>query len=247
MLRGQADPLVSSFHLGYNMLINMMRLEDVDIEFLVKHSLKQHQAEVSRPALESRLGELELECKSVNVGCSSELMDHVAQYWRLEQQLNQKEAEVHAWMQRPKYSLPFLQSGRLVYVQEPSFATTENSAEIDDEMNGDWGWGVIVNFRKRPSGAKSNKKTGAQGSAMSSSSSSSSKSAEAAASEYTVDVLLPCKPRIAAIKTNISGLNSYKPCSMDPKAGGEMQVMPIILEHIRKFSALRIFVPKDLI
>ena len=246
MMRGQADPLVSSFHLGYNMLINMMRREDVDIGFLVKNSLKQHQAEVSRPALESRLEELQLKCDSVNIGCSSDLLDSVAQYWRLEQQQLQKTSEVDAWMQRPKYSLPFLQSGRLVYVQEPMFSTTEDSGEIDNETNGEWGWGVIVNFRKRLTGANAQKKSGAEGSAISQAFSSSSKSEDTAASDYTVDVLLPCKVRIGTDKNSATGLSNYMPCSIDPKAGGTMEVLPVSLEHIRKFSALRIFVPKDL-
>ena len=42
ILQGGADPLESSFHLGYNMLLNMLRVEEIDIEFLVKMSLKQH-------------------------------------------------------------------------------------------------------------------------------------------------------------------------------------------------------------
>lgn len=32
ILKGQSDPLNSSFHLGYNMLLNMMRIEDIHPE-----------------------------------------------------------------------------------------------------------------------------------------------------------------------------------------------------------------------
>ncbi len=38
MLKGHSDPLNSSFHLNYNMLINTLRLEDVDPEFIIRRS-----------------------------------------------------------------------------------------------------------------------------------------------------------------------------------------------------------------
>ena len=38
MLKGQSDPLYSTFHLGYNMLLNMMRLEDINPEHIITRS-----------------------------------------------------------------------------------------------------------------------------------------------------------------------------------------------------------------
>lgn len=52
MLYGEADPLNSSYHISYNMLLNMLRVEDADPEFLVKSSFHQYQQEASAPALE---------------------------------------------------------------------------------------------------------------------------------------------------------------------------------------------------
>jgi ATP-dependent RNA helicase DOB1 len=43
MLLGQADPLNSQFHLTYNMLLNLMRVEGVDPEYLIKRSFHQFQ------------------------------------------------------------------------------------------------------------------------------------------------------------------------------------------------------------
>ena len=45
MLRGQADPLNSTFHLGYNMLLNLMRVEGSDPEQLMALSFFQFQNE----------------------------------------------------------------------------------------------------------------------------------------------------------------------------------------------------------
>lgn len=53
MLYGEADPLNSSYHISYNMLLNMLRVEDADPDFLVKSSFHQYQQEASAPALEA--------------------------------------------------------------------------------------------------------------------------------------------------------------------------------------------------
>lgn len=52
ILYGQADPLNSSYRISYNMLLNMLRVEDTDPDFLVKSSFHQYQQEVAAPALE---------------------------------------------------------------------------------------------------------------------------------------------------------------------------------------------------
>lgn len=38
MLKGNPDPLNSSFHLSYNMLINSIRIEDTDPEYIIRRS-----------------------------------------------------------------------------------------------------------------------------------------------------------------------------------------------------------------
>jgi ATP-dependent RNA helicase DOB1 len=41
MLKGQSDPLNSAFHLNYHMLLNSMRIEDTDPEYIIRRSLHQ--------------------------------------------------------------------------------------------------------------------------------------------------------------------------------------------------------------
>ena len=38
ILKGNSDPLNSSFHLSYNMLLNTIRLEDTDPEYIIRRS-----------------------------------------------------------------------------------------------------------------------------------------------------------------------------------------------------------------
>lgn len=44
MLKGASDKLNSSFHLGYNMLLNLLRVEEADPTYMIKRSFHQFQA-----------------------------------------------------------------------------------------------------------------------------------------------------------------------------------------------------------
>ena len=43
MIYGDPDPLYSSYHIGYNMVLNMLRVEDADPEHLLRSSFHQYQ------------------------------------------------------------------------------------------------------------------------------------------------------------------------------------------------------------
>lgn len=48
--QGIPDPLNSTFHLSYNMVLNMLRLEGVEPESIIKRSFLQFQAQRALPA-----------------------------------------------------------------------------------------------------------------------------------------------------------------------------------------------------
>lgn len=54
MVEGQADRLDSAFHLGYNMIINLMRVEGVSPEYMLERCFYQFQNSMSVPVLEER-------------------------------------------------------------------------------------------------------------------------------------------------------------------------------------------------
>lgn len=41
MIYGESDPLMSSYHVSYSMVLNMMRVEDADPEDLLRRSFHQ--------------------------------------------------------------------------------------------------------------------------------------------------------------------------------------------------------------
>ena len=54
MVKGQADRLDSAFHLGYNMIINLMRVEGISPEFMLERCFFQFQNTTSVPLIEDR-------------------------------------------------------------------------------------------------------------------------------------------------------------------------------------------------
>ena len=55
MLKGVSDPLSSTFHLGYSMLLNLMRVEGADPEHVIKRSFYQFQHDRFAPNIVTAL------------------------------------------------------------------------------------------------------------------------------------------------------------------------------------------------
>lgn len=55
LLQGEPDPLNSAFHLTYNMVLNLLRVEEINPEYMLERSFYQFQNYASIPQL--------LECK----------------------------------------------------------------------------------------------------------------------------------------------------------------------------------------
>jgi ATP-dependent RNA helicase DOB1 len=73
MLKGKADPLNSSFHLNYNMLINSMRIEDSDPEYIIRRSFHQFQSDRTLPEMKAKLVEVQKELHTLHVKSELEI------------------------------------------------------------------------------------------------------------------------------------------------------------------------------
>jgi ATP-dependent RNA helicase DOB1 len=130
MLKGQADALNSAFHLKYNMVLNLMRVEGISPEYMLQRSFFQFQNNASVPVMERQCAELERELETVVVDGE----DTIAEYWDARQQLELLRKDLRAVIHHPDYCWPFIQSGRVARVK------------IDER---DYGWCVIVNGTKK--------------------------------------------------------------------------------------------------
>ena len=149
MVKGEADRLDSAFHLGYNMVLNLMKVEGISPEYMLSRSFFQFQSSAGIPKLEEgKKSVLWMASECIMTARMSELKQTeeerrqilipdesvVAEYYEYRQQLDQMAADFREVVTHPAYALPFLQPGRLVKVKYQKL---------------DFGWGVIINYQKR--------------------------------------------------------------------------------------------------
>jgi ATP-dependent RNA helicase DOB1 len=150
MIKGAADRLDSAFHLGYNMVLNLMKVEGISPEFMLERCFYQFQNQAGVPLLEEGAhsttflkfldhnqcflpAELTKEEEARNaISVADESL--VAEYYELRTQLDQLASDFRDVVTHPNYSLPFLQPGRLVKIKHG---------------DRDFGWGVVINYQKR--------------------------------------------------------------------------------------------------
>ncbi|CAG7846803.1 ATP-dependent RNA helicase mtr4 [Serendipita indica DSM 11827] len=130
MVKGEADRLDSAFHLSYNMILNLMRVEGVSPEYMLEHCFFQFQNSASVPQLEQELALAQERYENIHVPDE----ESVGEYYELRKHMENLEKDFHAVITHPSHILPFLQPGRLVQIKHGFL---------------DFGWGVVVNFSKK--------------------------------------------------------------------------------------------------
>ena len=220
---GAAHTLDSSFHLGYNMLLNLLRVEGADPELLMSQSFHQYQKETQLPQLKEEEANLEAQVQAASAALPNEAL--VTAWYTAKAGVQAAGNKIASIISQPKFAAPFLQPGRLAQVR----TTTE-----------DWGWGVVVGHTVRQNTGDSSKHArGAQASRMSSLN----------AEDIVVDMLLPCE---ATSQTALSGAaqrhSTAQPCGLEGLADGtgELRVVPVLLSLLQQLSKVRLHVPADL-
>ncbi|CAB1352126.1 unnamed protein product [Coregonus sp. 'balchen'] len=130
LLKGSADPLNSAFHLTYNMVLNLLRVEEINPEYMLEKSFYQFQHYRAVPGVVEKMAKLEKMYNAIEIPNE----ESVVTYYKIRQQLAKLGKEIEEFVHKPKYCLPFLQPGRLVKVKNEDV---------------DFGWGVVVNFSKK--------------------------------------------------------------------------------------------------
>jgi ATP-dependent RNA helicase DOB1 len=138
IVRGQQDNLDSAFYLGYNMILNLLRVEGISPEFMLERCFHQFQNTASVSGLEKELQQLEAERSAMVIDDES----NIRAYYELRKQLDVYAEDMRMVIVHPNYCLPFMQPGRLV--------------EIKDGGH-DFGWGAVLNFSRRSQGRSTEK------------------------------------------------------------------------------------------
>jgi len=228
MIYGASDPLFSSYHVSYNMVLNMLRVEDADPENLLRSSFHQYQQEQHAPELERRAEELQREASSILLKDES----LVEEYESTISLLTRTDADIASNIRQPSHSLPFLETGRLVHI----FCNNQS-----------WGWGVLVSRRKLVGGpiSSSFKPENVLGYE-----SKTPKSED----DYVLDVLmqvLPADPSIDSHQSVLSGSvfatrEKIVPCEMQGMDQSSVKIFQVSLAAVDLLSAVRLNLPKDM-
>ncbi|KAI1122795.1 rRNA-processing arch domain-containing protein [Nemania abortiva] len=129
---GQQDRLNSAFHLGYNMVLNLLRIEAISPDFMLENCFYQFQNTAGVASLEHELMKLQKERDEMIIPDEATVKD----YYSLRQQLSTYTKDMIHVIQHPEYCLEFLQPGRLIQIANP-------------KTGRDFGWGVVLDFTKR--------------------------------------------------------------------------------------------------
>jgi len=131
MLRGNPDAINSAFHLTYNMVLNLLRVDDVNPEYMLQHSFYQFQQYSKIPDLIEKEKTLQLEMDGILVDDE----DRVSDYFKIKDQLNALNNQFICFIRTPKYIVPFLQTGRLVKL------VSNTGVDLD--------WAVVIDSHKK--------------------------------------------------------------------------------------------------
>ncbi|XP_043471399.1 exosome RNA helicase MTR4 [Leptopilina heterotoma] len=130
IVQGKPDPINSAFHLTYNMVLNLLRVEEINPEYMLERSFYQFQNQASIPDLYNKVKKLQVEYDAMVL----EKYDSLSTYHDIREQLDRLSTEFRTFLTNPTYLLPFLQPGRMVKVK--------NEKDTFE-------WGIIVNFKKK--------------------------------------------------------------------------------------------------
>ncbi|CCW60156.1 unnamed protein product [Phytomonas sp. EM1] len=133
---GGADVLLSSFHLTYNMVLNLLRVEDVDPEFMMKRSFAQFQRLSNKPALENTKSRLQADISKICVQNEEVLR----QYTLCNTLITKRKKEINDVIRQPKYLKNWIQPGRFVRI-------------VRDSDQACFGWGVCRSFAAKSAGS----------------------------------------------------------------------------------------------
>ncbi|KHN95494.1 ATP-dependent RNA helicase DOB1 [Metarhizium album ARSEF 1941] len=217
IVTGHQDKLNSAFYLGYNMILNLLRIEAISPEFMLERCFHQFQNAASVPSLEKELMALQQERDGLSIPDEATIKD----YYQIRQQLNTYTKDMRAVIQHPNHCLDFLQPGRLVQIYNPK--------EAQDNVAGglDFGWGVVVNHYPRRAPRLGEPEWEPQES-------------------HIIDVLLPISALSADI-TPGQPIGDMPPGLLPSGADNATinVTVPCLLTCMKAISQIRIFMPKD--
>ena len=263
ILYGKPDPLNSSYKISYNMLLNLMRVEDVDPEYLLRASFHQVSFELVRDVCEMICPQYVM-LTTFLLAISSFLQYQkerdapalIAEAESLESQATAVDLGDPA---DSELASEYYQMDRQLNITRQKIAETIRKPDhilrflqnpgrfLNVSLEGEsYGWGVLISCKKKIGG-------GSAGSA-------GRLATENDAPDYTLEVMLNCvdkhfdsadkKAKVEDMENSSllwrGSTESCRPVKEDdPSKIISMRVFTVELDNIERISAVRIFTPND--
>lgn len=226
MVKGQADRLDSAFHLSYNMILNLMRVEGISPEFMLERCFFQFQNTAQVPLLEEKLQAMVNRYDMIEIESEGD----VAECYDLQRQLEGYQDDLKTVITHPSVAIPFMQPGRMVRVRYGDV---------------DFDWGAIVAYSKRSMPRVGILPIMRLIEFYMLTDMQNSKEEFPPHKSYIIDVLLWVDSDAPQPRRGTPNL----PAGIQPPkegSNGKMEVIPLTLDCIDAIANLRIFLPKDL-
>ena len=235
ILYGTADALDSSYHVTYNMLLNLMRVEGADPDYLVRSSFHQFQQEAEAPALLLDAQAKQAEADAL-VFKDDDDVERTRKHCDLARDAAAARKDCFVVARKPKHCLPWLQPGRVATVRAPPGWLPTASASValedttDDTQVLDFGLGVVVRHRASKTGeAFASEADGVACGAL-----SATQECLETQPSHVVEVLVRCEASSAAARPSID------------RADEDARVVVLPLVALEALTAIRVFMPPDL-
>ncbi|VDL60225.1 unnamed protein product [Hymenolepis diminuta] len=133
LLLGAPDPLNSAFTLSYNMVLNLLLVEDINPQIMLEKSFFQFQNYASIPMLEQKIASLDAEYK--NIGIPEDIsIDDLSNLLQLRRAIDDLERRKWQLSMKYKHSGPFLVPGRII--------------RVEGDSGVDFGFAIVLNIRR---------------------------------------------------------------------------------------------------
>lgn len=132
IVQGKPDPINSAFHLTYNMVLNLLRVEEINPEYMLERSFYQFQNQACIPSLYDKVKQLQNNYDDIFI----DNYNQISSYHDIREQLERLNTDYRKYITTPQYLLPFLQPGRMIKIK--------NDTHTFD-------WGIVINFKKKNS------------------------------------------------------------------------------------------------
>jgi ATP-dependent RNA helicase DOB1 len=126
IVQGQPNAINSAFHLTYNMVLNLLRVEEINPEYMLERSFFQFQNQSTIPDLYRKVQQKQEEYRNFTIPDEAS----VQSYHHIRDQLDLLTKKYLEFYRNPQYLRPFLQPGRLIKIKT-----------YDHEFD----WGIVIN------------------------------------------------------------------------------------------------------